>query len=220
MVRKDEIKICEIFKSIQGEGRYQGTSALFVRVSGCTRKCKWCDTKYHSKGKKWNIEDLAATITSKLVPVVTTTVVYSGGEPTLYTSQIKKVNSIVKTCLPNVYFHIESNGDLIKSSKHVQDLVTNFHYICISPKDVKTAKRISKLFKNCSSKQYDIKVVTDLDTVGVDLLPYATMLQPLTTYDRDKDLKIKQKVWEYCVNHGLFYSGRLHVEVWGNKKGV
>ena len=219
-MKKDKIKICEIFKSIQGEGRYQGYPALFVRVSGCTRKCSTCDTKYHINGKVWKVKDLASKICAMLTLKPVDIVVYSGGEPLLYLSQIKKLNRYIKEYFPYTELHVETNGDLIKNDWDTDSLISNFSYICISPKDVKTAKRIHKLFSPWLDVYYDIKVVTDLEKVGVDLIPYATMLQPLTTYNKKRDLKIKQRVWEYCVQHGLFYSGRLHVEVWGKKKGV
>ena len=45
-MKKDKIKICEIFKSIIGEGQYQGYPALFVRVSGCNLRCRFCDSPY------------------------------------------------------------------------------------------------------------------------------------------------------------------------------
>ena len=40
------LKINEIFYSIQGEGRHTGMPAVFVRLSGCSMGCPWCDTKY------------------------------------------------------------------------------------------------------------------------------------------------------------------------------
>lgn len=40
------LKINEIFPSIQGEGLRQGFPTLFIRLSGCNLKCKFCDTKY------------------------------------------------------------------------------------------------------------------------------------------------------------------------------
>lgn len=40
------MKICEIFRSIQGEGLTMGLPTTFVRLSGCNLDCKWCDTRY------------------------------------------------------------------------------------------------------------------------------------------------------------------------------
>ena len=41
-----EIKINEIFFSIQGEGSYSGYPCTFIRTTGCNLRCFWCDTKY------------------------------------------------------------------------------------------------------------------------------------------------------------------------------
>ncbi len=42
------MRIAEIFRSIQGEGRLTGTESVFVRVSGCNLRCSYCDTPYAS----------------------------------------------------------------------------------------------------------------------------------------------------------------------------
>ncbi len=43
-----QAKISEIFKSIQGEGPYQGINQVFVRFFGCNLCCRFCDTKPNS----------------------------------------------------------------------------------------------------------------------------------------------------------------------------
>ena len=46
------MRIAEIFRSVQGEGRLTGTESIFVRASGCNLRCRYCDTPYAS----WNPE--------------------------------------------------------------------------------------------------------------------------------------------------------------------
>jgi len=208
-----KIKIAEIFDSIQGEGSYQGYPVTFIRVSGCTRACSFCDSKYHTHGTYWSINQIVQRLRRSKSKIV----IWTGGSPLIYRQEI--INVIEK--LPLKDFHLETNGDLIRDREDLIDLLLDFSYICISPKDLKTAKkayRWRKEFKPLDLSIYnlvDIKVVTDLDTVGVDMIKYATTLMPLTTGNLKKDNQIRRRVWEYCVKHHLFYSARLHVSVWG-----
>jgi len=202
------MKISEIFPSIQGEGTSQGYPVLFIRTSGCTRNCDFCDTKYHKEGKELSVKEVVAQINKSNLD----TVVWTGGEPLL---QIKEIEEVIYST--NKLYDLETNGDLILTKKYLNDLNVLFDYICVSPKSLEVAKRIHSF---SLSFNLDIKVVTDLDKVNVNLIKYATTLMPLTTNGKKETNLIQRRVWNYCVNHNLFYSARMHVNVWGViKKG-
>ena len=40
-----KIKVCEMFKTIQGEGKLQGVPSVMLRLIGCNLNCEWCDTE-------------------------------------------------------------------------------------------------------------------------------------------------------------------------------
>ena len=44
------LRITEIFHSIQGESTHAGRPCVFVRLTGCNRRCVWCDTAYAFHG--------------------------------------------------------------------------------------------------------------------------------------------------------------------------
>jgi organic radical activating enzyme len=202
-----KIKISEIFSSLQGEGKYAGYPMLFIRLSGCTRACWFCDTKYHTQGVEMKIGELVKKIKeSKL-----TYVCWTGGEPLLQRKAIREV--ITKT--RGYYHHLESNGDLLEESDFYL-----FDYLAISPKVKKVAEKVAKICLEFNSDIWDIKVVTDLGKEGVDMLKFATMLMPLSLYESKKDLEIQRKVWNYCVQKNLKFTPRYQFWVWGKKRGI
>ena len=94
-------KVNEIFYSLQAEGFFAGTPAVFVRLCGCNLQCPWCDTKYHNEGKWYTKEELESEVRSLADERVL--VVFTGGEPTL---QLKEEEEL----LPEYYKTIETNG--------------------------------------------------------------------------------------------------------------
>ena len=209
------MKINEVFKSVQGEGRFQGEPVVFVRTSGCTRKCSYCDTKYHTSSKEASPGRVAREIRSKAFGCKS--VVFTGGEPLIYWSEIKQVINL----LPGYSFHMETNGDLIDREKF-NEMFYFLKYVGISPKEAKIAHRVYYARKQVYGRYkhtVDIKVVTDLKTLGKDMLKYASVVMPLTTYNRKQDQVIRQDVWNYCVTNNKFYSARLHVDIFGQTRG-
>ena len=72
------MRVNEIFYSLQGEGRYTGTAAIFVRLAGCNMRCDFCDTQHEAYVEL--TEDEIARQTAKYPA---RHVVVTGGEPTL-----------------------------------------------------------------------------------------------------------------------------------------
>lgn len=204
------MKINEYFESIQGEGRYTGVPMLFVRTSGCTRACSFCDTKYHINGKEVENKDILKLIRESKQDIIC----FTGGEPLLQLKDIKNIQ-LEMSDKEMKKFHIETNGDLLD-----EDEIVWFDYWGVSPKIKEVAKKAFHIFSSYEKDRYDIKVVTDLETTGVDMLEYATCLMPLTTYNKEKDFRIMKKVWQYCVEHKLRYSPRLQNLIYGKKKGI
>ncbi len=209
------MKISEIFSTLQGEGIYQGSPALFIRTSGCTRKCSFCDTQYHTEGEDILNDDIVEKINTSNPD----TVIFTGGEPLIHLNDILYI--IIRS-KQNTKFHVETNGDLIQTLDDYKTIVNAFNYVSVSPKCLEVAKRIDILKSEVETRESltDIKVVTDLRSVGVELLSYATTLMPLTTYDKKKDEEIRINVWNYCLEHKLHFSARLHILVFGKKRGI
>jgi len=102
---KNTIKINEIFYDIEGEGRYQGLPALFIRTTGCNLRCRWCDTKYaYFKGTDIDTDTLIDIIMNSSYKYVNIT----GGEPLLFK---KQVNDVIKKS-KNKFFTVETNGSV------------------------------------------------------------------------------------------------------------
>jgi organic radical activating enzyme len=76
------LKINEIFPSVQGEGLRQGEPTLFVRFSGCTERCDFCDTKYAwEKGKEYFLSQILEKIREIHRKFPTEWICLTGGEP-------------------------------------------------------------------------------------------------------------------------------------------
>ena len=72
------MKVNEIFYSLQGEGVFTGTAAIFVRLAGCNLHCDFCDTK-HEDYTIFTEEEIVKAISDYPAKHV----VITGGEPTL-----------------------------------------------------------------------------------------------------------------------------------------
>ncbi|MGE3920004.1 MAG: 7-carboxy-7-deazaguanine synthase QueE [Gammaproteobacteria bacterium] len=78
IVDKQQLRITEIFYSLQGETRTVGLPTVFVRLTGCPLRCQYCDTAYaFSGGQMLTLDDICSKVASYKPKYVTVT----GGEP-------------------------------------------------------------------------------------------------------------------------------------------
>lgn len=74
------LTVNEIFHSIQGESTRAGTPCVFVRLTACDLRCRWCDTTYaFHEGRKRDVDDVLAEVAR----YGCSTVEITGGEPLL-----------------------------------------------------------------------------------------------------------------------------------------
>ncbi len=72
------LKINEIFYSIQGESLYAGLPCIFIRLTGCNLRCSYCDTRYaYEEGHFMSIKEIFDHLSQYHCNLVEIT----GGEP-------------------------------------------------------------------------------------------------------------------------------------------
>ena len=95
---KARARVSEIFTSIEGEGIFVGKKTMFIRLSGCHLKCRWCDTKYAlplDSGTDYQIDEIKDLIIKELRPF-TYKVNFTGGEPLLQTEAVIELADFIK----------------------------------------------------------------------------------------------------------------------------
>lgn len=231
------LRIAEIFTSIQGEGIWAGTPSTFVRVSGCNLRCSWCDTKYASwepEGPTRSVDEIVAEVGESS----TEHVVLTGGEPMLF-DPIEELCGKLKS--RGHRLTIETAGTVHR--KLECDLMS------ISPKlsnstpgpeagngwterhDV-TRKDIGPLIQLIRDYFCQLKFVVTGDGNGTDIDEVVALLEDLPVIvperillmaegtDSDTQHRRQRDLAPICIERGWRLSPRLHVDLWGNTRGT
>ncbi len=127
-----QLPVMEQFYTIQGEGRYAGTPAYFIRLGGCDIGCHWCDVK-----ESWNRENHPTISIEEIlnqIPKEVKLVVITGGEPCMY--NLTELTTALKA--KGIQTNLETSG-----AYEIQGV---FDWICLSPKKRKlpTASSLKK----------------------------------------------------------------------------
>ena len=227
------IPISEIFYSIQGEGKYAGFPSVFVRVGGCNLKCpgfgeRGCDSyyaadkTYKNEWRLMSVEEIKNEISKYLDK--NPHLVITGGEPTLY---YKKLYPLVEWFdgLITVETNATVDVDFEKYPKY-RDVVFSMSVKLSNsgePYERRVKKEIIASYAKNTKKSF-FKFVIDRDlndeikeiTENINLPVYCMPLGAGKT-ELEKNAPF---VFEFCLKHGYCYSDRIHIRLFGKKKGV
>ncbi len=100
------LKVVEIFDSIEGEGIRTGMPVTFIRLAGCNLRCKYCDTWYAQEATQGDLMSLDEIVNKVTYDAVTIT----GGEPLLHQDEIIQLINLLQK--KGHYINIETNGSI------------------------------------------------------------------------------------------------------------
>jgi len=101
-----QLRISEIFYSLQGESRHIGLPTAFVRLTGCPLRCTYCDTTYAFTGGQYmSVADILNHVSDYMPRYVTVT----GGEPLAQKNCIPLLNAL---CDSGYEVSLETSGAL------------------------------------------------------------------------------------------------------------
>lgn len=227
VARATTLSVHSIFYTIQGEGPFCGTPAVFVRLAGCNLQCPGCDTDYTTGRKEASVEDVADAVIFHHPKVGDGLVVITGGEP----FRQPLVGELI-ACLVDLgfYVQIETNGTLPPPAlPYGVRFITNTAlrkqaYIVCSPK----AGKVNSL---TAAAACAYKYVLHADSVdhsdGLPLLalhhPAAprvarppqgfagpVYLQPMDTQNPFDNLRHKRACVAACLKHGYTLQLQVH----------
>ena len=227
------MKISEIFYSIQGEGMLAGTPSVFVRTSGCNLRCAWCDTPYASwqpEGEELALEEILARVARYRAHYV----VVTGGEPMIAPEIVPLTEALRQMRL---HVTVETAGTVFAP--------VDCHLMSISPKlsnstpfeqeggrwaaqHDRLRSRPEVLKRFMAAYEYQLKFVVAEEDDIVEIKELVTRLQAnpqrvvLMPEGTDAEVLRERAAWivELCKQEGYRFSPRLHIDLYGNRRGV
>jgi 7-carboxy-7-deazaguanine synthase len=139
-LEKHKLPLMEQFYTIQGEGRYAGRAAYFIRLAGCDVGCVWCDVKESWDTKNHPLVSIA-NILEEIKKTPTNFVVITGGEPAMYDLSLL-INAL----------H-ESEYEVAIETSGCYELKGDIDWYCFSP------KKFKKPIEEAYQKANELKIV-------------------------------------------------------------
>jgi organic radical activating enzyme len=228
----DVLRLSEVFDSLQGEGVNVGKPCRFVRLSLCNLHCHYCDTKYTWDFKQFDYDEEVREasleeVARQLREAPAGHVVLTGGEPLL---QQRALSKVLERVPPELFIEVETNGTRVP----LPALLARVNQWNVSPKlasagDPETLRiRPEALLalRDTGRAYLKLVVATETDRHEAELLRdrfgFArdrTLLMPEATTPAQLDARSPQ-VAAWSQELGVRFSSRLHVSLWGGRRGT
>src|SRR3989338_1721852 len=208
--------ILEIFRSIQGEGKYAGVRQIFVRFFECNMHCVWCDTPASigdtsRNYKEFSLEEVFNQITKLWNNCHSVSL--TGGEPLLQKDFIKKLLPLMRKKRMTSY--LETNGVCYDELKTIIDEIDIISMDIKMPSSTKLKsywEEHKKFLKVASAKEVFIKAVVSSDTDQKDMErtteliaevnPQLEFIIQLNTFElKNGVMKKCLEFHEYCLKY-------------------
>jgi organic radical activating enzyme len=226
------LKLSEIFESLQGEGASVGAPTMFVRLAQCNLHCSWCDTKYTWDFEHYNYdeevreqspEDVARTVNASS----TRRVVLTGGEPML---QQHALAAFFALLAPDIVVEVETNGTILPKSAtlarvnqwNVSPKLSNAG----DPEAIRLRPAVLSALRDAPASYLKLVLHGDADYVEAEALveqlawPRDRVLFMPQASNREELRSRSPQVAEAARARGVRFSPRLHLELWGGRRGV
>lgn len=224
------MQVVEIFHSIQGEGLLAGVPSVFVRSAGCNLSCSWCDTRHAAlptAGSALSVTDVVA----RVLGYTARHVVLTGGEPMLarelpeLAANLERAGRHVtietNATLPpdGIACHLASLSPKLSHADGpdagmtearrlrpeviaawIQSYPFQLKFVCRGPEDVTEIERLL------------VRLGVDVPRDRVLLMPEGGTMESISSR--------APSVVDACLAHGFRYAPRLHVELFGSRRGV
>ena len=208
------MKVCEVFRSLQGEGKKIGVPTFFIRTVGCNLKCSWCDTQYamSEPGEDISVEKIMELVKDE------TDVCLTGGEPMLQKDTLELLDKLSKDDKTVV---LETNGSI--SVKDVPDsdniiISMDIKCPCSGMADKMEFGNIA-LLKKKDQLKFVISDGVDLEYAVEILKKYSPKCEVIFTPVGGMDIEpLAEEVVERRINARVL--PQLHKIIWGNKRAV
>ena len=226
--------ISEIFHTLQGEGRYTGVPCIFVRTSGCNLRCSWCDTPYTSWNPEGRQMSVAAIMEETAALSAVPYAVITGGEPLLqkdlaplvealrergHHTTIETAGTVFQPAVQPDFFSISPKlANSIPASVHAPERALHLRNNRFEPLARYLESGIDLQFKFVLQNEKDAAEVTGL--VDEWSIPRRRVFLMPEGVDGEQLRERGRWVAEVCKREGFSYSGRLHIDLWGNTRGT